>query len=84
MTKITNQERILFSQGNGPMIALDILRRVAQSADKSTIIGNSEYTTLLNAITLETETALMNNFIREVEAIKKGKIYEEEPENIIG
>lgn len=83
MNKITNQDRMMFAQGNSAFIALDILRRVCQSSSKHTIIGNNEFTTILNAITLDTETALMNNFIREVEEIKKGKMYEEEINNII-
>jgi hypothetical protein len=76
--KVTNQQRMQFAQSDSMMIAIDILKRCCKSSQTPSLIGNSAYRTLVNAVILETEGAMLSNFINEVEQIKKGKLYEEE------
>jgi hypothetical protein len=73
---INNEQRIAFSNTDGPQIALDILKRVCRSQGIASVIAKDEFSTVVNAITLDVESGLLQSFAREVEEIKRGKIYE--------
>ncbi len=77
LNKVNNGQRMDFANSPAPIVALDILSRLLRSKGWQQIAGSSEYATVVNAVTVDVETALLNNFINEIEEIKKGKTYEE-------
>lgn len=73
---INNEQRITFANTDGPQIALDIMKRACRSQGIASVIAKDEFHTVVNAITLDVESGLLQAFAREIEEIKLGKIYE--------
>ena len=73
---VNNQQRMEFANSANLEVVMDILSRVCGSRSIVSLIGKDEYSTLVNAITVEVETQLLKNFANELDAIKKGQIYD--------
>lgn len=66
------QEMISFATSDRVNGAIEILKN--ERTKLSTIITTNEYTTLLNALTLEIEANLIRRFVTAIDSIKNGEI----------
>jgi len=69
------QKAILFATSEHYVGAVEILKKVRSQI--STIIVDTEYGTLLNALTLEIEANLIQRFVVEIDNIRTGKNLEQ-------
>ena len=69
------QKVVLFATSEHYQGAVELLKRARTQI--VTIIGDNEFKTLVNALTLELETALIQRFVVEVDNIRTGKNLEQ-------
>lgn len=66
-----DQKVILFANSEHYQGAVELLKRSLTQV--ISIIGENEFDTLVNALTLELETGLVRRFVVEIDAIRTGK-----------
>ncbi len=64
-----NQKKIAFAQSAHIEAVLALLR---ESAGVPILVGETEYETVVNAVTLDAQQNLIKNFINQLDFIKKG------------
>lgn len=64
-----NQKKIAFTQSGHVEAVIAILR---ESAMQKKLVGDSEYETVVNAVTLDAQSDLIIKFINTVDFIKSG------------
>ena len=65
------QQKILFAQSPFVPIVVKLLR---ESMVNQRLVGDSEYETVVNAVRLDSQSDLLNSFIRSIEEIQQGNI----------
>lgn len=74
-TQTLNQKKILFAN-SGHLEAVLILLRECATKDK--LVGDTEYETVVNAVTLDAQSDLIMNFINAIDSIKSGSLVNSE------
>lgn len=69
------QRKIALAQSEHYATIIELMRDITTSS-KNPIIGDTEYKTLLNAITLEVEANMMRNMADYLDKIRKGALHE--------
>jgi hypothetical protein len=67
------QKKIALAQSEHHSMIIELMRDITT---KTPIIGDTEYKTLLNAITLEVEANMMIRMADYLEKIRKGQLHE--------
>ena len=68
------QKKIALAQSEHSSIVVELMR---DCTSKTPIIADTEFKTLLNAITLEVEANMMRKVVDYIEAIRNGSLHEE-------
>lgn len=67
------QKKISLAQSEHAPIIIELMRDITT---KSPIIADTEFKTLVNAITLEVEANMMKNMVDYLDRIRKGQLHE--------
>lgn len=68
------QKKIAFAQSEHLEAVLAILK---DSAGQQKLVGETEFETIKNAITLDSNSTMIKNFINLIDHIKKGGLHQE-------
>lgn len=74
-TQTMNQKKMLFAN-SGHLDTVILLLREASSHEK--LVGDTEYETVVNAVTLDAQSDLIMNFINMIDSIKSGGLISSE------
>lgn len=64
-----NQKKIAFAQSEHVEVVLTLLR---EATTNQKLVGENEYETVVNAVTLDAQSTLIIKFISQLDFIKKG------------
>lgn len=64
-----NQKKIAFAQSEHVEVVLALLR---EATTNQKLVGENEYETVVNAVTLDAQSTLVIKFISQLDFIKKG------------
>ncbi len=70
------QKKIALSNGDNSMVIAELLKDVRTPIHS--IVADDEFKTLVNALTLELETGMIQRVVAYMEEIRKGKLHEKE------
>jgi len=70
------QKKIAFAQSEHVEVVLAILR---ECSTQGPLVGETEFETVVNAVTLDAQSNLMMKFINSIDFIKKGGLHEQTP-----
>lgn len=70
-----DQRKILFAQSGYVEVVIQLLR---ESAGEQKLVGETEFETVKNAITLEANSTMITNFINLIDHIKQGGLVNSE------
>lgn len=65
------QKKIAFAQSEYVATVLAILK---ESSAQTKLVGDTEYETIVNAVTLDAQSELIMNFINTIDRIKRGDL----------
>lgn len=70
-----NQRKAAFANSVDMGILVQLLR---ESCHKGPLVGETEYETVVNAVRLDSQSDLINEFINQIDTIKKGGLFNAE------
>ncbi len=66
-----NQKKIAFAQSEHVQIVIQLLQ---ECGGVPSLVGDTEFSTVVNAVTLDAQQNLVRNFISTIDEIKKGSL----------
>lgn len=69
------QRKAEFANSSHIAIVIQLLR---ECSHKGPLVGQSEYETVVNAVRLDAQSDLINEFISQIDSIKKGGLFNEQ------
>lgn len=73
MDQTLKQQKIALAQSEHASVIVELIK---DCTSKNPIIADTEFKTLVNAITLEVEANLMRSVVDYIEAIRKGALHD--------
>lgn len=67
-----DQKKISFAQSQHIEAVIQLLK---ESTTKNPLVGETSHATVVNAVTLDAQSDLINNFIHAIDSIKKGSLH---------
>jgi len=67
------QQKIAFAQSEHTEAAIQLLR---ETIAPKPLVGDNEYSTIVNAVTLDAQSEMINKFIQAIVAIKNGSLHQ--------
>ena len=71
----TKQQMVIFANSENATGAIELMK--AQRTQLMSVIADTEFKTLVNALTLEIESSLIQRFIIAIDAVRTGKNLDE-------
>lgn len=69
INQTTNQKKIAFAQSEHVQIVIQLLQ---ECGGIQSLVGENEFTTIVNAVTLDAQQDMIKKFINNIDSIKRG------------